>query len=234
LLLAVAFDPPPPLRAALTGPVRRNGFDCVYDFSIQDRVTMFAVNRILPIVAVISVLVAAPRSASADLIVNGGFETADLTGWTQSGNAEFTGVSFGNAHTGDWALFSGPFESLGFISQHAHTTPGVTYVLTYFLQSDGSTPNEFQARLGTNTVDFKNLPEFDYTEGSVTFTATDTNTLVRFGFRNDNGAFFLDDVSLKAVPEPGTLCLFAIGGAGLLFRVRRRMGQSDETSRRTR
>lgn len=172
--------------------------------------------RSLLYIALIAVALTSARPARADLITNGGFETADFTGWTQSGDTDFTGVSFGNTHSGDWVAFAGPDGSLGFLSQVVATTPGIAYTLTFFLQSDGSTPNEFQATLGTSTVDFHDLPEFDFMQGSLTFVATDATTLVQFGFRNDNGAFFLDDVSLNAVPEPGTMAMFAIGGVGVL------------------
>lgn len=31
--------------------------------------------------------------ANADIIVNGGFETGDFTGWTQTGDGSYSGVS---------------------------------------------------------------------------------------------------------------------------------------------
>ena len=38
-------------------------------------------------------LIAFACHASANLVTNGGFETGDFTGWTQSGNTGFTSVS---------------------------------------------------------------------------------------------------------------------------------------------
>jgi hypothetical protein len=167
-------------------------------------------------VAGLAAVLAFPGSASADFVINGGFETGDFTGWTLSGNTSFTGVTTGNAHGGRWAAFSGPDGSLGELSQYIATTPGMTYTLTYFLRSDGRSPNEFRATFGDKTVDLTDLPAFGYTRESLAFTATDRSTLVRFDFRNDNGVFFLDDVSVSVVPEPGALVPSAVGFS-LLF-----------------
>jgi hypothetical protein len=152
-----------------------------------------------------------PGSASADFVINGGFETGDFTGWTLSGNTSFTGVTTGNAHGGQWVAFSGPDGPLGALSQYVPTTPGTTYTLTYFLRSDGRSPNEFRATFGDRTIDLTDLPASGYTRGTLAFTATDLSTLVRFDFRNDNGVFFLDDVGVSAVPEPAALALSAVG-----------------------
>jgi hypothetical protein len=161
-------------------------------------------------------VLASPDSASADFVINGGFETGDFTGWTLSGNTGFTGVTTDSAHGGRWAAFSGPDGSLGALTQYVPTTPWTTYTLTYFLRSEGRSPNEFRATFGDKTVDQTDLPAFGYTRETLAFTAMDLSTLVRFDFRNDNGVFLLDDVSVSAVPEPAALVLSAVGFS-LLF-----------------
>jgi hypothetical protein len=178
--------------------------------------------RSLLTAAGLAAALASHRPTAADLVTNGGFETGDFTGWTLSGNTAFTGVTTGNAHGGQWAAFSGPDGSLGELSQSIATMPGMTYTLTYFLQSDGQSPNEFRATFGDRTVDLTDLPAFGYTRETLTVTATGTSTPLGFAFRNDDGVFFLDDVSVTAVPEPGTLSLSAIGGAALFFWALRR------------
>jgi hypothetical protein len=168
----------------------------------------------------VPVLVAAffalSNTAHANLVTNPGFETGDLTGWTQFGNVGFTGVD-GSPHSGSFSAFLGPVGSLGFLSQTLATTPGVTYDLRFFLQSDGGTPNEFQVSWnGSGLSDQLNLPVSGYTERDFpSLLATSSTTPLVFGFRNDPGFLHLDDVTLDPVPEPTTLIFFGTTAAGL-------------------
>jgi hypothetical protein len=149
-----------------------------------------------------------PAQARAGYVVNGGFETGDFTGWTRSGNLADTGVTTGIANSGSYAAFLGPAETLGFLSQQLATTVGTTYILNFYLQSDGLTPNEFQVTFGGMTFDHMDLNAFNYTQETFQLTATSSSTLLQFDFRNDNGDFFLDDVSVAAiVPEPSSIIL---------------------------
>ena len=51
------------------------------------------------------------------IVVNGDFETGDLTGWTNTGDTSFTGVDSSEVHSGVFALFAGPTTSDGFVDQ---------------------------------------------------------------------------------------------------------------------
>src|ERR1700730_10015968 len=68
-----------------------------------------------------------------NIVTNGGFETGDFTGWTQSGNTGFTGVDTDSAHSGNFGAFSGPTGSEGFLSQTLNTVAGMAYDLSFFL-----------------------------------------------------------------------------------------------------
>src|SRR5262245_60755082 len=87
--------------------------------------------------------VAAAGFASAQVVVNGGFETGDFTGWTQFGNTGFTGVQAGpfggiNPHGGQFHAFFGPVGSTGGISQVVPgTVLGGNYVLDFWLHNFG-------------------------------------------------------------------------------------------------
>ncbi len=171
-------------------------------------------------------LFALASPAHANLITFPGFETGNFNGWIQFGN---TGATFvdGVPHSGASAAWLGPVGSLGFLLQIVPTTPGTLYSLSYFLQSDGFTPNEFQVSWnGSLLSDQLNLPAFSYTEQTFSsLLATSTTTPLVFGFRNDPGFFQLDDVAVSPVPEPATLLLLGTTMAGLGLATRRKRGQ---------
>jgi len=166
------------------------------------------------------------HASAQQLIVNGGFETGDFTGWTQSGNTGFTSVvnNPSLAHSGnDYASF-GPVGSLGFITQTVTTTPGGNYTLSFWLWNTAdpafNTPNEFEVLWQGNPVldNINMATSTDYINTVMSLTATGSSATISFGFRHDPSFFFFDDASLVAsgVPEPATWALMGMTGTVLV------------------
>jgi len=178
--------------------------------------------------------------ARAGIVVNGGFETGDFTGWdTSSGftsmvdDGSATGLS---PHTGTYfaALWDQPpGESL---SQTIATAAGTRYSFSFWLglHSGGKTPSySFQANwdggvlLSMNSATDASKADFDYRQFSYTVTATSASTTISFTNVNVPFSWTLDDVDVTAlpvttVPEIGTIGSAAVGGLLGLAALRRR------------
>jgi hypothetical protein len=177
------------------------------------------------LVSSFAILQSAPALA-ANLVINGDFETGDLTGWTANGN--FLGVN-DPGDNGTKTAYMGTTGSLGSLSQILTTVVGETYTLSYDFFSDGGIPNQFQVQVNSTILfDQTNIPAQAFTPYSFNFVGTGSDT-IQFNERNDPSYLQLDNVvvDVAAVPEPFTIVGSLVGGTAAL-RMRKKLKSSNK------
>ncbi|MBD2410263.1 DUF642 domain-containing protein [Nostoc calcicola FACHB-3891] len=166
-----------------------------------------------------------------DIVYNGGFEldplvdpnnpnttNPNITGWTKSGDPmDTSGTRISNfPQSGNQGLSLGGFLDLSYISQTLSTKPGQQYELSYYLASIAEAPdldNQFQAFVGGNKIfDRTNISFQPYTPYKFNFTADSSSTELKFGSVDRYAFLYLDNVSVKAVPESSTIGGIAVVG----------------------
>jgi hypothetical protein len=180
--------------------------------------------------AFLAVVMVVSLPARASIVVNGGFETGDFSGWTQFGSTSFASVVSDPPvpQSGVYGASFGEFDATGGISQTLATTTGAKYTVDFWLQNEADpfgafSPNSFAFSWGGVTqLTLANASPFAYKHYSFTLTALAGTTDIRFAFRQDPAFYDLDNVAVTAaVPEPETWALFAVGLAGLVARRRK-------------
>ncbi|MFN6570554.1 PEP-CTERM sorting domain-containing protein [Dendronalium sp. ChiSLP03b] len=187
---------------------------------------------------------------AAELVKNGSFEldplvdpnnpnatNPNVTGWTKSGDPmDISGIRMSNfPQSGNQGLSLSGFIDLSYISQTLSTQPGVEYELSYYLASIDEAPdldNQFQTFVGGKKIfDRKGISFQPYTQYKFNFTADASSTELKFGNWDRKGFLYLDNVSVKAVPEPLTISGTAIAGLLGLWLKKKRFTSSIEVNK---
>ncbi|SRR5260221_8208224 len=169
----------------------------------------------------------APSEAAANLLVNGSFETGDLTGWSFTGNTGFTSVQktpfvYG-AQDGNFYVYEGPIGADGILSQTFVDTPGQTLLISGWLAGDGTSPSDFNMSFnGVTRVSVNPVPAQGYKQYAFTATATGLDTF-SVGFANDPSFDAIDNFSVTpGIPELATWAMMIIGFGGVALQLRHR------------
>jgi hypothetical protein len=187
---------------------------------------MRTTNQSMSAVAAVLACAAMALPARAD-VVNGGFESGTLSGWTQTGDTSFSGVDPFAARSGSFGAFFGP-TTTGGISQSFATLANTVYTVGFSLaMADVGTPNSFSWTWNgvTQSPSFTNSGAFGYTNFSMNVLASGTTSAIGFAFTNPQSFWLLDNVSVAAIPEPPETALLLAGIVFVAARLQRRAKQ---------
>jgi hypothetical protein len=156
----------------------------------------------------VGIALAAPAQAQ-NIVVNGGAETGDFTGWP---NVSGWVVTTSPVHTGSNAFVTGAVGIEAYFAQSLSLTVGATYNVSLWVANSNCNspssglcqPNSFSVRLGTGVFPIVVAPVISqantpiaYTFYSGTFTATNATELLQIGGRNDPAGIFIDDICVS-------------------------------------
>jgi hypothetical protein len=170
-------------------------------------------------------------------IVNGGFETGDFTGWTQSGwfidtLYPHTGVYDASTGCSGASCTTVGDPNSAYLYQDVATTPGATYNLSFFYDAgqDPTFGSELLVLWGdpsapslSTIVDFVDADTSGaYAEYTDTVMATSATSQLEFLGRQDLDFYYVDDVSLttasSTTPEPRSIVLTLLAVLALAHR----------------
>jgi hypothetical protein len=166
----------------------------------------------------------------APLVINGGFETGDLSWWTLAGNGQigstlFDGVIASNsvygdcAHSGLYGMAMGD-TNIAYLYQSIPTEAGQDYLLSFWLENlTNGTGEQFLANWNTSPATTNQIfnqsftTAFGWTNLQFLVQAAGPNTTLQFGALNIPDLFGLDDISVTPVNPPVFQTIRHTGGA---------------------
>jgi len=158
------------------------------------------------------------EASPVNLVTNGGFETGNFTGWIIVSNPGYLSVESAIVHSGRYAAEFGAITGQDIITQVLFpTVVGQRYTFSFWLDHPyGVSTNDFRAYWNlSNVLNLNNVGSFGWTNYSFTERATLPLTAISFSGREVPAFFYLDDVSVRAVPEPASLLLLGLGLIGI-------------------
>src|SRR5579864_8547941 len=163
----------------------------------------FTKNRIAMLGALTAALSLSASLANAgDVIVNGGFETGDFTGWITGANSYPEYLVNDPVNSGNWAAQIAGYDfGPDTLSQVVADAPGQNYNFSFAWNDTGGLPDGLTVTWDGNVIFTENTGgAHGYETVSGVVTGTGLDTLI-FSAYNNPGFIYLDDVSATPVPD---------------------------------
>ncbi len=204
--------------------------------------------RVLMALSLALTLALAAGTQATELTTNGGFETGDTSGWVSFPTANSTFTVTTDSNTGVYAaeVFNNDLTSGAVVKQAnigiGTVNPGDPIEISFAAKGDfaagGVAVAEFFSELsggGTSAAEILGggpiftSSESDYqtfTFNTVAGPDVSGGVTLQFvaatgGAQGSTAVLFIDDASVRVIPEPATLALVGLGAIGILARRRR-------------
>lgn len=153
------------------------------------------------VAAAIALTVASAHASAANLVVNGGFETGNLSGWSTlpASSGSLFGVG-STAHSGFYGAYFGATQALvDTIEQSVPTAAGSRYTLSFWVFNGGIGNDALIVSWGNEYLVYQIPVTFPGAWTLATFSVTSTapNTVLRFSAFDSPAYVYLDDISVE-------------------------------------
>jgi hypothetical protein len=144
----------------------------------------------------------------SSLLLNGGFENGNFSGWTVSDTNLITigtlKTNIGLVNSGSYSAILGNSNTVGSLSQYIGTEFNQYYLITFTLANTSTTQSNYFNLYwnGAGIFNQTNLPDFNITPVQLIAKAPSMLTQLLFTFQNNGGYFSLDDVSVVLLTVP--------------------------------
>ena len=152
-------------------------------------------------------------------LINGSFETGDLTGWTDGGNLSWNSVSSGGSDGDGFEIQDGAVGSPSFLTQTFATIPGEIYDLGIWTKNDGTgfvqlRWNTLPNGKGGSVAVMDAFTAHDYALFTKSMAATSASTSISIRAQDDPGFVHFDEITAedsgRQTPEPATMSLIGL------------------------